>query len=72
MLIGFVDIMHNGNLVFHQNLTQRTLEDVKDLSAENIQALAQTEADEIVASECCLKCCEDYITLCNLGLYGEE
>lgn len=68
-LIGYVDVKHEDILVFHQNLTTRSMEEVMPLSAEEIQALANTEADEILNSECCIKCCEQYIQLVNLGLY---
>jgi hypothetical protein len=68
-LIGYVDVKHNDNLVFHENLTVRSIDDVAGLSAEEIQALAQAEADEILAGECACKCCKQYIQLVNLGLY---
>jgi hypothetical protein len=70
-LIGYVDIKHVDTLVFHANLTQRELSEVEGLSAEDIQALAQTEADTLTASEECTKQVNDYITLFNLGLYGQ-
>jgi hypothetical protein len=68
-LIGYVDVKHNDNLVFHANLTQRSMDEVAGLTAEEIQALAQTEADEILAGDCANKCQDDYIRLVNLGLY---
>jgi hypothetical protein len=68
-LIGYVDVKHEDNLVFHQLLTVRSMDEVEGLSAEEIKALAQTEADEILAGECANKCCEQYIQLVNLGLY---
>lgn len=71
-LIGFVDVKHNDTLVFHANLAQRSLDEVMDLGAEEIQALAQAEADEILQGDCANKCINDYITLYNLGLYGQE
>lgn len=69
-LIGYVDVKHGENLVFHKALTQRSMEEVADLTAEDIQALAQTEANECILSEECVKQINDYITLYNLGLYG--
>jgi hypothetical protein len=68
-LIGYVDVKHNDNVVFHQNLTVRTLEEVAGKSAEEIQALAQTEANEILDGDCANKCCEQYLFLVNNGLY---
>jgi hypothetical protein len=69
-LIGYVDVKHDDVLVYHQNLTYRGLDEVEGMTAEEIQELAQSEADEILGGECADKCIGDYITLYNLGLYG--
>lgn len=70
-LIGYVDIKHNDTLVFHANLTQRKMSEVEGLTAEQIQALATTEAYQILELESTSKVISDYITLVNLGLYGQ-
>ena len=68
-LIGFVDVKHDDTLVFHANLTERSVEEVAGLSQDLIQALAQDEANSILESEQANKAIDDYITLKNLGLY---
>ncbi|MDP4147479.1 MAG: hypothetical protein Q8936_23925 [Bacillota bacterium] len=70
VLIGYVDMKHNDTLVFHSNLTQRTFSEVEGMTAEQIQALADNEATEILSGDCAVKCINEYIGLFNLGLYG--
>ena len=70
-LIGFVDVLHGQTLVYHANLTQRDLSEVQGLTAEEIQTLANDEATSIFATDECNKVINDYITLFNLGLYGQ-
>ena len=70
-LIGYVDVKHYETLIFHANLTQRQLSEVEGLTSEDIQALAECEANMILEAEETNKVINDYLTLYNLGLYGQ-
>ena len=70
-LIGYVDVLHGQTLVFHANLTQRDMSEVEGLTSEEIQTMAQNEAYSILGLPETGKIVNDYITLVNLGLYGQ-
>jgi hypothetical protein len=69
MLIGYVNVMDGDYLVADRRLPEKYFEDFKDMTLQQIQELADKEAQLALSEESAARCISQYKILKAHGLY---